>query len=48
MDIGRIIGKNWDDDFLVDACAVRLSYCCLSGDGTEALEGSIDDCWSGG
>ena len=28
--------------FFVGACAVRWSYCCLSGDGTDALEGSID------
>ena len=33
------------DDFLAGACAVILSYCCLSGDGTDLLEGSIDDCW---
>ena len=39
MDIGRIIGENQGDDFLVGACADRLSYCCLLGDGTDALEG---------
>ena len=43
--VDRIIGKDQGDDFFVGACIVRWSHCCLSGDGADALEGSIYDCW---